>query len=186
MEAVAPHALRRSSARGSPNACATCACVRWNAVSKQATCGKCGACAAMARIGARLCGWCSGASGTSVSSSAMHRVIDPHGGGEVHAAMHDAVSDSRELARGRAGRPIDLHQFQRRRLVVQALGRPCLLGHSLCPPRRAPSALGRRRSPRPGRETATGPSSEPMDGELDAGGAGVEDGDAVVHSFLTR
>ena len=69
MEAVAANAGVADS-RGRAKACATCGWLRWNAVSKQATCGICGAAAAIASIGARLCGWCSGASGTRRASLA--------------------------------------------------------------------------------------------------------------------
>ena len=69
MEAIAAHAGVVSSF-GSANICASGGLVRWNAVSKQATCGSSGARWSTARIGARLCGWCSGASGTSFSSFA--------------------------------------------------------------------------------------------------------------------
>ncbi len=44
--------------------------VRWNAVSKQATCGSDGSSSRRRRMGPRLCGWCSGASGTNVCSRA--------------------------------------------------------------------------------------------------------------------
>ncbi len=63
---------------GSANACATGGCPRWNAVSKQATCGSCGRRSSSARIGARLCGWCSGASGMYFSSAVDHRRVDAH------------------------------------------------------------------------------------------------------------
>ena len=43
--------------RGNAYSCDTGGCVRWNAVSKHATCATSGAIRLMTRIGARLCGW---------------------------------------------------------------------------------------------------------------------------------
>ena len=78
--------------------------MRWNAVSKQATCGSSGARFSSSRIGARLCGWCSGASGTNFCSRSTMRRVQAHRRGELGAAMHDAVSDrGQPLAAGLCG-----------------------------------------------------------------------------------
>ena len=114
----------------------------------------------------------------------QHRIIHPHGGSEVHAAMHDAVTDSRDLLAAHQAAN-DLHQFQRRCLMVQAVGRPCLLGHSFT--RRVVHLQRWGDADRLHLAAKLDrPILQPMDGELDTGGASVEDSDAVVHSFLTR
>ena len=88
---------RSCSSAGSANICASSGCVRWNAVSKQATCGSSAAARAAARIGARLCGWCSGASGTSFSSARHHVGVRRAPAARSRMpAVHDAMADAGE------------------------------------------------------------------------------------------
>ena len=53
--------------------------VRWNAVSKHATCGTSGSRSATASIAPRLWGWWSGASGTSARRSVITWGVTTHG-----------------------------------------------------------------------------------------------------------
>ena len=104
VEAVAAHALRRAAPGAARTSAPARAAPRWNAVSKQATCGRSGRRSSSSRIGARLCGWCSGASGTNCSRSASTAASTRTGCAYVEAAVHDAVADAGQARARRAGR----------------------------------------------------------------------------------
>ena len=97
VKAVAPHPRLREVSRQGECLSDAAAGSRWNAVSKQATCGSSGRNSTSARIAAMLCGWCSGASGTSASSRRLapwHRCAPAR---VTHAAVNDAMPGCDEI-----------------------------------------------------------------------------------------
>src|SRR5919106_6317843 len=90
--------------RGRANQSASSGWARWNAVSKQATCGRSGWLAATARMPARLWRLMQGRQRAERVEFRQHRVVDPHRRCELRTAMHDTVAHTaqREVALLRA------------------------------------------------------------------------------------
>ena len=166
VEAVAAHALVVQRL-GSANICASSGCARWNAVSKQATCGRSGRRSSSRRIGVRLCGWCSGASGTNCCQIVQHLGVDAHRlrvlrarrarrGARCPAGRGPAACRAgrprcaRARRRGRARVP-SAQAWRRDRLAAGVLRDEARRGVDGPRPGRAPSARDRRRLARTAR-----------------------------------
>ena len=79
--------------RRSRSVAAASGIVRWNAVSKTATCGRSGSSARATAMPVRFAGLCSGASGTSSLDLGDHLVVDQRRLGEPRSAVHHPVAD---------------------------------------------------------------------------------------------